>query len=354
MKIFQDLVCRTVIIAALVGAGIWYAQDPDFRPWPFSCFQASATGTGLPNVIINQIDWSADGRKLMLQVRGESDAYARLSLHDAAGAMGSLPIDIPSETLSTSALAPDGRHLVAAPYDGRLWWIPSDSAEAPVELIKLRAPTVFSAIAVASDGLMIAAGTTQGSIYLCQPSHGTGHLLATGHASAICDLHFSRDGSMLLTTHNDGRVTLWEVGAGELIQDFRGDGRRIAGADFLWDGARILTVAEHDSVRILEIGGGRELWSREFGLPGVITLAVSPDGKTAAWAGYNRRIIVWDLEKGEKRFEIACHVPAVFHLKFSPDGSKLVAAAWESVLRMYDSRTGGQTNAIDAVCPEVF
>ena len=354
MKFIPDLVTRSVIIAALAGAGIWYAQAPDFQHWPFYCFPAQAKGTDLSHVTISRIDWSADGRKLLLRFRGDPDAHGQLALYDATEAFGSLPIDIPGNDLSTFALAPDGRRLVAGLYDGRLWWIALDSADPAVELLKSPSPTFLTATAVVPDSLRIAAGTNTGSIYLCHPLHRTTTKLDCGQVSALCDLYFSSDGNRLLATQCNGRVTLWDLTTGRMIQKFGGDGKRIAVRNFLWDGERIITAAEYDSVRVWEIASGRELWRGDFGALGVSTLAVSPDGKAAAWAGYDRRIIVWDLEKETRRFEIPTSAPAVFHLKFSPDGSKLAVAAHESTLRMYNARTGGETNHIDVAPPEVF
>jgi len=83
----------------------------------------------------------------------------------------------------------------------------------------------------------------------------------------------------------------------------------------------------------------------------VTTLAVSPDGKTAAWAGYNHKIILWDLERLKKRFEITTSDPSILHLQFSPDGTSLGAAGYDEMIRQYDVRTAAEQDGIKVVVP---
>jgi guanine nucleotide-binding protein subunit beta-2-like 1 protein len=79
----------------------------------------------------------------------------------------------------------------------------------------------------------------------------------------------------------------------------------------------------------------------------VTALAVSADETLAAWGGCNRRIVVWDLQAAEKKFEMTTPAYVVFHLTFSPDGSVLAAAGTEGLVRLYDMRTAAEQNEID-------
>lgn len=63
------------------------------------------------------------------------------------------------------------------------------------------------------------------------------------------------------------------------------------------------------------------------------------DGKTAAWGGYRRKLILWDLENNQKRSEINCPT-SIFHVRFAPDGKSLAVAGMERLIRLYDARSG--------------
>src|SRR5262249_57489119 len=115
----------------------------------------------------------------------------------------------------------------------------------------------------------------------------------------------------------------------------RGHSRAATRAVFLPDAKRLISAGLDDSVRIWDLACGREEWRGEFGLQGVKALAVSADGTLAAWAGYGRRIICWDLELREMKFEIETPIQVVAHLEFSPDGASLAAAAPDPALPLY-------------------
>src|SRR5262249_2456698 len=80
---------------------------------------------------------------------------------------------------------------------------------------------------------------------------------------------------------------------------------------------------------------------------GLVSLDVAPNSNLAAWGdALNHRIVVWDLENQQKKFEI--NNPSVItHLKFSPDGMTLAVAGRESVVRVYDMRSGIELHRID-------
>src|SRR5262249_29874045 len=155
---------------------------------------------------------------------------------------------------------------------------------------------------------------------------------------SVRDLHFSNDGLTLIGAQADGRISFWKTATGELLQEIAGPGEIAKAADFLPDGVRCISAGLDDTVRIWDIARGRELWRGEFGLYGIATLAVSRDGRIAAWGGYNRKIIIWDVERSKKKFEIATSAACIFHLQFSPDATALAAAGTEGVIRLYDMR----------------
>jgi WD40 repeat protein len=81
-------------------------------------------------------------------------------------------------------------------------------------------------------------------------------------------------------------------------------------------------------------------------LNGVLTLTVSADLRTAAWGGFDSRVVVWDLKRQQKKFEIRTPMSMVAHLRFSPSGTQLAVAGKERCIRIYDVQTGAPSLAI--------
>jgi WD40 repeat protein len=349
MRISRETLAGTVLISALVAVGMWYANDPDVQHWPPSPFGAGATGQLMPQFTVHSIDWSADGQRLLAVYRGEDDLTTRMTLHEVSSATGSISIDGMGDSVSASALAPDGRHVLVGSDQGRLWWIDPDSQEFPIRLNEFPESTRISAATISADGLLVAAATARGSIRLYDPTRRASVELTTRGKSSVADLRFSGDGNQLVSAHNNGQVSVWNVVTRKLLQEFPGheQERPAIAASFLSDGNRVISAGLDDTVRIWEISSGRELWRGEFGLYGVRALAVSPDARTAAWGGFNHKIIVWDLECGRKKFEITTSASIILNLKFSPDGTSLATAGREGTIRFYDVQTGAEMQRLE-------
>jgi WD40 repeat protein len=351
MKFASESLAGTVFITTLVAAGVWYGQDSEDRPLASSFLSAGSDGAQADFAAVNQIAWSADGKMLLARFYCANAGGIRLELLDSEQAMSPIPIDVPGETASTAALAPDSSHVLLGTYQGRLWWIQPMNPGTATLLDELPNRTFVTAVAISGDGRLAGAGTSSGLIYLYDLVQTTSIILTTSSTSAVRDLHFSHDGLKLIGGQSNGHASFWKTATGELLQEIAGQGEASRAADFLPDGLRSISAGLDDTVRIWDIVSGRELWRGEFGLYGITTLAVSPDGKSAAWGGYNRKVIVWDLELSRKKFEIVTSAAPILHLQFSPDGSALAAAGVEGVIRLYDMQTAAEKSAIEVVSP---
>jgi WD40 repeat protein len=72
--------------------------------------------------------------------------------------------------------------------------------------------------------------------------------------------------------------------------------RTITAAAFTADGRHLLTVGNDKTVRALETTTFREVHSYAWPIGKLLTIAISPDGLTAAIAGRNSKVIIWDLD----------------------------------------------------------
>ncbi len=68
----------------------------------------------------------------------------------------------------------------------------------------------------------------------------------------------------------------------------------------------------------------------------VAAVAISPDQKTAATAGFDGTVKLWNLEKGEARATLQGTKLPVLAVAFSPDGKTLAEAGADQVVRVWD------------------
>jgi WD40 repeat protein len=347
MNTCREAVVWTCSLILLVCGARWFADAHEPGRW-FAHFSGAGdiNHEVVPTLVaVRRLEWSADGQKIVSLSQGGFGPGECLAVHDAVQGSGAVPIDVSGEPVGAIALAPDSRHLAVGTHRGRLWWIDLDSLNTVVLVEDLRSP-MFTAAAVSADGRVLAAAAGVGGIYLCNPAQGTALRLPARRQSNASVLRFSGDGRRLISAHNDGSICHWDLSTRAVLNEFAGNGWPVTAVAFLSGDRRIISTGLDNAVRIRNLDSGHEEWRGESGDTGITTLAVSPDGRTAAWGGYNRRIVVWDLELNEKKFEFKIPAPYVTQLRFAPDGTTLAVAGREAMIRLYDMRSGTEREGI--------
>src|SRR3546814_7438471 len=72
----------------------------------------------------------------------------------------------------------------------------------------------------------------------------------------------------------------------------------------------------------------------------VLAVAVAPDGRTAASAGMDGRIRLWNLAERSVIRTLVGHRGPVWSLAFSPDGRVLLSAGSDGVVKVWDVASG--------------
>src|SRR5262245_58199023 len=172
MKLFEDALVVTLVVVSLVLGGLWCANELCLQDWPLPAFSAGTASRLRPaEPSVNRVDWSADGEELLSLSRGEPDSLGSLAVHiPAVETTTRILMDI-REPIGAVAFARDGRHVLLGTYTGELQWIDLESLAKTTLIDEHRAQKrhAFTSASVAEDGSLVAAGTSLGVIYLCDP-----------------------------------------------------------------------------------------------------------------------------------------------------------------------------------------
>lgn len=176
-----------------------------------------------------------------------------------------------------------------------------------------------------------------------------------GHTYFVHSIAFSPDGTRLVSVSEDKSMRVWDVASGRELRRWACDGSR--GVVFLPDGRRAVTTGDILSpphVWDVESGESKPAFPEREGHE---TLALSPDGKTIAFAGGDRcRIDRFSVKDGRPLAPLTdAELPewppeALRGIAFAPDGRTIVGGgSGDHKLRFWDTASGRLVRTID--CP---
>jgi WD40 repeat protein len=249
------------------------------------------------------------------------------------------------------AFAPDGKTLATASCDHSLkLWDVDRGREV------FRFPDqghAWSRLAFAPDGTTLAAGNWDGEVVLWDVAKRAVLHRIAAQRQPVHSLHYSRDGRLLATGGVYQSPAVWDVRSGKLSA-------RLENFEAAW------YAAFTDGDRTLVLWGGDHaihLWDRARGKEsptghghgyGVLSLAISPDGKTAATASFDG-IYVWDLASGKERFHLSDGEKRGFWcVAISPDGGTLASGGLDGFVRLWSAASGRKLRRWKASESQVF
>jgi WD40 repeat protein len=246
-------------------------------------------------------------------------------------------------------------------------------------------------LAFSQDSKLVAVGNADRTVRLWDAATGREKLRVQGNElGQLQQIAFSPDGAILATLDHKHRVRLWDAWTGKHLRQAEGT--------FPWDSAtslrctfaftfapdgRALYVGGPGAVRAINAADGKAAALPSPPRKGLSLDLVSPDGTAGLSVVGGGRLLVWDLESGKARAEVAgpkdpqlltlspggkrlavaieedapavlvydlasgkelcrCqgHGTAVGELAFSPDGKALLGGCCDLTVRLWDAETG--------------
>ena len=112
------------------------------------------------------------------------------------------------------------------------------------------------------------------------------------------------------------------------------------------DGKRLASASYDKTVIVWDAQTGEKVRSLEGHSDWVNKVSWSPDGKRLASASEDKTVIVWDAQTGEKIRSLTGHSAPVESVSWSPDGKRLASGSGDKTMIVWDAQTGEQIRSL--------
>lgn len=238
-------------------------------------------------------------------------------------------------------------------HTGATLWDVADRAH-PTNLVRL--PVWSAGITFSPNGRLLALGRSNAAVLwdVTEPAHPRSVASLAGHTDIVEAIAFSPDGRTVATGSMDNTAILWDItdpGHPARLATLANNMNTVSAVRFTGDGRRVVTVDAYGTVAHWRVASPAQVtrlatMPTQTGPAPAPTVAVSPDGRTAASAdGFAGTATVWDVANPAQPTRLATLTPGAATLlavAFSPDGRTLATGDTSGRIVLWDmaSRAG--------------
>ncbi|RRR74196.1 MAG: hypothetical protein EI684_07565 [Candidatus Viridilinea halotolerans] len=204
-------------------------------------------------------------------------------------------------------------------------------------------------------GLELASGGWDEAVRLWRTSDGSMIARLDDQAGNVLSVSFSPDGLLVAVASSNGEVKIWGARGGKLVQTLATPQAYQESVHFSPDSQVLITNGSDATIRYWRLSDGAVL-QRIATVPNAVALACRPDGQALAVACHDRRIRMYDAERGNLVATLTGHREGLSAIAFSLEGTMLISGSTDGMVCLWDSEHGelryqlrGHQNAIRSV-----
>ncbi len=159
--------------------------------------------------------------------------------------------------------------------------------------------------------------------------------------SPVDAVAMSGSGQLIATASRDGRLLLWNVESGEIIQQFEGHTERVTSLELVGRRADLLLSGSWDDTAMLwDVTTGLPIRTFEGHADNVLDVAVDVANNQVATGSSDGSARLWELDTGEQIRVYDEHDGPVNAVALAPEGNLLMTGSSDELVRLWSIQTG--------------
>jgi len=262
--------------------------------------------------------WDTSTGKLIQQLQGHTGIVASVAFHPAGHQLASVshdktlkiwdlqngdcmrPVEAHDDFVNTVAYSPEGRYLATgsggqSEHTVKLWDAATGDFLHKFDEHKFRVPCV----SFSPNGKLLAScstGNRRGNVYIHDLASRTSRALLEqdDDLRALC---FTPDSRILAVGHDDGKISLWDVSTGKLLNNWEAHATSIFSMNFHPRGRILASAGRGNEIKLwdTEAASGHELVTLVGHEDMVLSVCFDPEGRTLASGSADSTVGLWDL-----------------------------------------------------------
>ncbi len=188
-------------------------------------------------------------------------------------------------------------------------------------------------VALLADGRQCLAAQTDGTLVVWDLETGRPVRFLKGHTGVVWGLAALRDGKRAVSAGNDGTLRLWDTTTGE-ARIIASDLGNTWGLVLASNGVHAL-CAFSNRLLLVDMAAGKIVRQWAAGTKGILSVALSPDGRWGLTSDAGGQVILWDVTTGKKEHSFQSQA-TVATVVFSPDGRLALSTSGDGTARLWD------------------
>ena len=148
----------------------------------------------------------------------------------------------------------------------------------------------------------------------------------------------------------DNSIKLWDVATGKNTNTFKGHTRAVISIALSPDGKTLASGSGDKTIKLWDVASGKNTATFNGHTDQVWAVALIPDGKTLASGSRDKTIKLWDVASGKNTVTLKGHTGMVVTVAFSPDGKTIASGSGDpedTTIILWDVATGINTATFD-------